>query len=272
MSYSKLQTTGRPESTTALRSISVVIITQDEEDRVGKAIQSCQSFADEIVVVDGGSRDRTPQIAQDLGCQVYQNPWPGYAKQRNFGAERAQHSWIFFIDSDEFVGDDLAASLLAWKQQPELPANAFAIYRIGDFLGQWLTNRGGYLVRLYNRDCFKIKDVLVHEEPDIGGAPVVRLPGTLWHQGFRSITDHVQRFDRYTSLDAQKRHKAGRKFSLLRLILRPQARFFQKYILHGLYRKGISGLAVACFWSYYEFLQEIKLYELNWKEQEQRSC
>lgn len=250
---------------TPVRQLSVVIITQDEEERTANAIRSCQSFADEIVVIDGGSQDNTVQRAKDLGCQVYVNPWPGYAKQRNFGAEKATHQWVFYIDSDEVVGEDLAAALNDWKQQPELEAMVFSVDRVTDFLDTWLTRGIDDQIRLYNKDFFVIKDVLVHEKPDIGNARVIRLPGILWHYGFRDMEDQIVRFNRYTSLEAQRDYLAGTRFSLLRLILKPHARFIQRYFLRGFFKRGISGFAYAVFWTYYDFLKEIKLYELGKK-------
>ncbi len=249
-----------------VRNISTVIIAQNEEKCIANAIKSCLAFADEIVVVDGGSHDTTVQIAQDLGCKVYTNTWPGYAKQRNFGADQAVHEWIFFIDADELVGQDLASALLTWKNEPKLEANAFAVNRVGDFLGKWLHSQAEYPVRLYNKKVVRIKDVLVHEAPDIGKERVIKLPGVLWHHGFRTIDDLVIRFNKYTSLDAQKSHLAGKTFSLARLLLKPHAKFLQVYVWQGMYRKGLAGLAVAGLWSYYIFLKEIKLYEITCKE------
>lgn len=247
---------------TQARKISTVIIAQNESECIANAIQSSLAFADEVVVVDGGSHDATVQIAQDLGCKVYINTWPGYAKQRNFGAEKAVYEWIFFIDADEFVDPELASALLNWKDEPKLEANAFAVNRVGDFLGKWLHSKAEYPVRLYNKNLFQIKDVLVHEAPDIGKERVIRLSGILWHKGFRTIDDLVIRFNKYTSLDAHKSHLAGKKFSLVRLLLKPQAKFLQVYVWQGMYKQGLAGFAVAGLWSYYIFLKEIKLYEI----------
>ena len=113
--------------------ISVVIITQNEEDKIRNAINSSIKIADEIVVIDGGSTDNTITIAKDLGCKVFCNPWPGYAKQRNFGANVAENNWIFFIDSDEEIDEGLQTSLLKWKSTNEGDAKAYSVYRIGDF-------------------------------------------------------------------------------------------------------------------------------------------
>lgn len=240
--------------------ISVVIIAQNDEQRIPDAIASCKSFADEIVVIDGGSEDGTVEVAEALGCRVYSNPWPGYAKQRQFGENQAAYDWIFFIDTDEVVDPKLAADLLIRKPQLSNPELAYSVYRIGDFLGRWL-DRGEYLVRLYNRTKHRITDSLVHEIPDVKPSHVVKLGGVLWHYGFRSIHDHVNRFNKYTDLEADTAFLKQKPFRISRLLLRPPARFVQKYFIHGLYKKGVAGFAVAVFWMMYEFLSAFKHYE-----------
>ncbi|KRE51273.1 glycosyltransferase family 2 protein [Paenibacillus sp. Soil522] len=245
------------------KSISVVIIAQDEERRIVAAIRSCLPFADEIIVVDGGSRDATREVASALGCRILLNPWPGYAKQRNFGADAAKYDWVFFLDTDEFVDEALAASLLEWKSAIDDGGHAYAVYRRGNFLGKWL-ERGETMTRLYNRRVVRIRDTLVHEEPDIPHRGVRTLAGVLWHDGFRSIEDHVIRFNKYTELEARKAfYEKKQTFRLLPLLWRPPARFVQQYVLHGLYRKGLAGLTVAVMWVFYEYLRHIKLYELT---------
>lgn len=241
--------------------ISAVIIAQDDEVRISKAIQSCRLFADEVVVIDGGSKDGTVQLSESLNCRVYVNPWPGYAKQREFGVERAVHDWVFLIDTDEVVDDELAANLLELKSRLTDQTIAYSVYRIGDFMGRWL-DRGEYLVRLYNRKAYGIRNSLVHEMPEVSEDRTVRLTGTLWHYGFRSINDHVARFNKYTDLEAQSAYDKGKRFRLSHLLLRPPARFLQKYFLHGLFKKGLSGFAVSVFWVMYEFMVGFKHYEL----------
>lgn len=246
------------------RPISVVIITQDEAERTARAIRSCQPFADEIVIIDGGSRDNTVQIAEDLGCQVYVNPWPGYAKQRNFGADKAASDWVFMLDSDEEVDTTLAAALKAWKHQAADEVYAYKFKRIGNFFDTWLENTSDELIRFYQKQHIQIKDVIVHEVPDPGDLQVSHLPGVIWHHGFRSLSDHISRFNQYTDLDAQNLYQSGRKFSLARLFTRPAARFMQKYLLQRMCQKGMAGLSVALLWSYYEIMRELKLYEIAW--------
>jgi glycosyltransferase involved in cell wall biosynthesis len=242
--------------------ISVVIIAQDDGLRIAAAINSCKPFADDIVVIDGGSKDNTIQVSESLGCRVFSNPWPGYAKQRVFGIEKAEFDWIFLIDTDEVVNVELLADLLQKKETLHDPAKAYSVFRIGDFLGKWM-NKGEYLVRLYNRRIYGITNSLVHEMPDVASTQTVRLDGVLWHYGFRSISDHMTRFNKYTDLEAQTAFNNGRSFRFSRLLFRPPARFVQKYFVQGLYRKGLAGFAVAIFWVMYEFLVCFKHYELT---------
>jgi glycosyltransferase involved in cell wall biosynthesis len=249
-----------------MHPISVVIIAQNEAERIARAVRSVQLFADEVVVVDGGSQDATRARAAELRCKVIENPWPGYAKQRNFGAARASHPWIFMLDADEEVGEDLAASINRWKTSVSPGAEAFEIRRVGDFLGRWLPGAAEHLIRLYHRDRFQIRDVPVHEGPDTGDAPVDRLDGTLWHHGFRSIGDHIRRFDAYTDLEARAAFDSGQRFRLWRLLLRSPARFFQWYFWRGAIRRGLPGLFVALLWIYYELALHMKLYELGWRQ------
>jgi glycosyltransferase involved in cell wall biosynthesis len=245
--------------------ISVVIIAQNEAERIGTAIRSAQRFADEILVVDGGSTDATRERAEQLGCTIIQNSWPGYAKQRNVGATRAAHPWIFMLDADEEVGEDLAISLNQWKSLEPPGAGALEVKRVGDFVGRWLPGAAEHLVRLYNRDRFQIRDVPVHEGPDIGNSPVERLEGTLWHYGFRSVGDHIRRFDTYTTFEARAAFQRGERFRLWRLLLRSPARFVQWYFWRGTVWRGFPGLFAALLWVYYELALHMKLYELEWR-------
>lgn len=250
-------------------AVSVVIIAKDEVERLESCVTSCRPFADEVVVVDGGSEDGTVELARSLDCAVYENDWPGYGPQRNFGAERAANDWIFWVDADEIVGAELAASIADWKIDVPGEAGAFAVERVGDFMGRWLFGASEWLVRLYDRRSCRVTDAIVHEAVEGCGKPG-RLRGHLWHYGFRSISDHVVRFDRYTTLEAEKALAAGRRFRLWRLLWRPPARLVQFLFRRRMYREGAAGLAVCALWVEYEAMRELKLRELEWRERGER--
>jgi glycosyltransferase involved in cell wall biosynthesis len=248
-----------------VHSLSAVIITRNEAARLERCVEACRAFADEVVVVDSGSDDGTVELARSLGCSVHENPWPGFGRQRNVAAGLARHDWILWVDADEVVGAGLAEALRGWKRTAAAEPVAFRVERIGDFMGRWLERASQRHLRLYDRRLCRVTDVPVHEEVDPGGARVGDLPGVLWHHGFRSISDHVERFDRYTTLEAQKAHAAGRSFSAWRLLWRPPARLLQRLVLQRLYRKGVAGLAVCALWVHYELMRELKLRELEWR-------
>lgn len=248
------------------RAVSAVIIAQNEAPRIGNAIRSCKPFADEVLVVDGGSEDDTVGVAEALGARVLSNAWPGYAAQRNFAAEKAAHDWIFFLDADEVVGEDLSAALNRWKGDSAGDRGGYAIHRIGDFLGRWMGDEE--IVRLYDRRRHRVNDAVLDEVIEVPEEELGKLEGTLWHYGFRSLREHEGRFARYTEMWAREACARGVRFSLLRLLFKPPARFLQRYILRGLWRRGVPGLGAAAYWFYFEVLRELKIYEVRWRGRE----
>ena len=245
------------------RKLSVVIITQNERAMIERAVIGCLPIADEIVVVDGGSTDGTVDRARELGCIVFENPWPGYAKQRMFGVSRAAHDWVFLLDTDEIPDAELTDAIRAWKHD-QSAGDALAIARTGNFFDSWLPDRKPH-VRLYRRDRIAMKDVPVHEAPDVDVATARVLPGTLLHYGFRSMSDHVRRFNHYTDLEAEKSFAAGARFSVARLAAMPFVRFGLTYFVRGGVRRGVPGVTASMLWAMYAFLHEVKLYELHWR-------
>ena len=262
----KLPDSGRRDRV-AVAGLTAIVIAQNEAERIDRCLRSCFRVADEVVVVDGGSSDATPDIARRLGCMVVENPWPGYAAQRQVGVAHATKDWVLFVDADEEVTAELAESILS-ELTGEPRWDAYAVMRIGDFLGRWMAP--DQQVRLCRRTLASYRDVLVHETLDIAPVHTGLLTGVLLHRGFRSVSDHVMRFDRYTTLEAQQAWAEGRRPSVLRLLARPPARLAEKFAYRGLWRKGISGVAVSGLWAYYEFLRELKLFELAGRKGERR--
>lgn len=247
-------------------TISVLIIARDEEERIGDAIRSCRPFADEVVVVDGGSTDSTVALARSLGADVDVHEWRGFAAQRRHALSRARCGWVFFIDADEVVGEHLAGAIREAVRREGGP-DGYEVIRVGDFFGQWVG--GDRQLRLCRRAAATIHDAEVHERLEVDGE-VGELDGVLWHLGFRSVQDHVHRFNRYTDLEARQAVADGRSFSLVRLLTRPPAHFALVYFGRGLARRGVAGLAVATFWAVYDLLVELKLYEAGWRQRDAR--
>ena len=174
--------------------ISATIITLNEERNIARAIESLRC-ADEIVVVDSGSTDRTVEIAEKLGARVIESAWPGYANQKNRAAEQASHDWILSIDADESLSEALEAEV--WQLKKSGPQfDAYTMPRLAQYLGRWIRHSGWYpdrKVRLYHRGKATWEGAYVHESVKVRGR--TRPPGVqsapLYVQlAFRTSADH----------------------------------------------------------------------------------
>ena len=162
--------------------ISAIVITFNEEQNIRAALDSLR-WADEIIVVDSESADRTVEIARRFTDQIYVRPWPGYSAQKNFAASQASFEWIFSLDADERVSDELARELEQIKQGSEPAAAGFEMPRLTWYLGRWIKHSGWYpdrKLRLYNRNRGRWRGDFVHEAIEVEGK-VARLKGDLLH-------------------------------------------------------------------------------------------
>ena len=242
--------------------ISTVIIAQNEAHRLAAAIGSASPISDEILVIDGGSQDCTAELAKELGCRVIFNQWPGFAPQRNFGAHNAKYDWVLILDADEILDDVLINELRRLRDVGSPNDLAYACARLSYFWGKPLPNEDKSQVRLYNRNTYKIANKLVHESPDVPKDRVKPVNGNIIHDGSQNLEHHIEKFNRYTSLDAQERILAGRQaVSYPRLIFRPAAVFANLYFRRQLFRLGMTGFVVCFFKLWYELVVEMKIYE-----------
>lgn len=241
--------------------ISVTIITLNEEDRLAGALASV-TWADEIVVVDAESTDRTVEVARHYTDRVLINPWPGYAAQKNFADRQASHEWILSLDADECVSPELRQSIERLKQEgPQ--QDGYRIPRRAWYLGRWINHSGwypDYQLRLYRRDCARWQGDYVHESVRVEGR-VGTLTGDLWHFTRRSLAEHHEVLGRYTTLAAEGDFAHGKTVGFLDLLLKPPLTFLRSYLLKQGFRDGIPGLVIASFAAYYVFLKQAKLWE-----------
>lgn len=239
--------------------ISTVIIAQNEEHRLGRCVEACLPFSDEVLVVDGGSDDGTRELARRLGCRVVENEWPGYSAQRNFGARAATHDWIFSVDADEIVDTDLRGALNDLRESGFGDRRAYAIRRVNNFLGAWLTESPERKVRLYDRRRAGFTDEIVHEEVNVPPRRVPVLSGRIWHADHATLRGLTRNLNYYTSLEVD--WTGHTRMRAWRLVFRPPLRFLQRYLLQRSFRHGWRGLFYACHWAYWELLREMKVYE-----------
>lgn len=254
--------------------VSVTIITLNEEDKLPRAIESVR-WAEEVLVIDSGSTDRTIEIARGLGAKVTENPWPGYGKQKNFAQDHAQHDWVLNIDADEVVPPELAQELQSRLEQVgngELQADGFSVPRKTFYLGKWIQHGGwypNYLIRLANRRSSRWTEPAVHEELKAQG-PVVRLKNPLHHYAFSSIQDQIQTNLRFSRLGSQDLKSSGQVGSVPRLVLKPIGKFLETYLAKRGFLDGLPGFIISINAAYSMFLKYAYLTESKIKREEIR--
>ncbi len=239
--------------------ISATIITCNEERNIARAIESLRC-ADEIIVVDSGSTDRTVELARKLGVRVVESAWPGYANQKNFAADQAVHDWILSIDADESLSEALEAEI--WKVKKSGPYfDAYTMPRLARYLGRWIRHSGWYpdrKVRLYHRGKARWEGEYVHESVVATGT-VGHLESNLLHFTCDSLSEHLRTMDRYTTLAAEQLIEAKYTVTWGKLIFQPPWTFFHAYFVKLGFLDGVEGLAIANMAALYNFLKYAKV-------------
>jgi glycosyltransferase involved in cell wall biosynthesis len=241
--------------------LSVVVVTQNEAERLRRCLESV-AWADEIVVVDAESQDKTVQIAREFTDQVLVRPWPGFAAQKNFGLDRARGDWLLSLDADEEVTPELRAEIHTVLDDPAA-ADGYRIPRRNIFWGRWVRHGGLYpdwQLRLWRRGRGRFVERIVHESVKVDGR-VGRLRGALVHRSYRDVADFLARSDRYAALGAEEWARSGRPVRLADLVVRPAARFLSMYLLRGGFLDGRPGFLLAVLYAYYVFIRSVKAWE-----------
>jgi glycosyltransferase involved in cell wall biosynthesis len=246
--------------------ISATIITFNEESNIKAACESV-AWADEIVVVDSNSTDATREIAESCGARVIVNAWPGFGAQKQFAVDHAQHDWIFSLDADERVSDQLRDSIAALGTKPEAElADGYLISRRTFYQQRWIRGGGWYpdkQLRLFKRSQGRWKQRHIHESVSMDAAARVgQLAGDLLHYTSPNAAhNHREIGDRYAPLAAQQMFEAGRRTSVLGVASAAPAAFIRSFILKGGFRDGFAGFTIASFAAHHAFLKHLLLWE-----------
>lgn len=242
--------------------ISATIITLNEEHNIADCLASLD-FADEIIVLDSGSSDKTEEICRNHPkVRFFSQEWQGYGRQKNRAAELASNDWILNLDADERVSEQLRRSI---KQADTASFSAARMARENYFGKQWIRHCGWYpdfTTRLYDRKKCSFSERLVHESLETDGR-VSTLDGNLRHYTYRSISDYIQRMDKYSTLAALELQKAGKSTGIFSLILKPCATFMKMYVIRKGFMDGSIGLVLSLLYAQYTFCKYSKLRELT---------
>jgi glycosyltransferase involved in cell wall biosynthesis len=243
--------------------LSVVVVTLNEAERIRACLESVV-WADELVVVDAESHDKTVLIARELTDRVIVRPWPGFAAQKNFATDQATGDWILSLDADETVSMPLRAEIEAVVAGGGVVATGFTVPRRNVFWGAWIRHGGLYpdrQLRLFRRGHGRFVERAVHESVTVDGT-VGHLSGHLEHRSYRDVADFLARADRYSSLAADEWLAAGRPVRPLRdLVARPIGRFLRMYVARAGFLDGWRGFLLATLYAYYVFMRSTKAWE-----------
>jgi len=240
--------------------ISVTIITKNEERNIERCLRSV-SWADEIIVVDSGSTDRTVEICNQFRCRVLQTEWRGYGLTKHFAVEQASHDWIFSIDADEEATVQLHGEIERILENPD--AAGYRIKRNSFYLRKMIRHAGwnkDYPLRLFNRKYGNFNDKVLHESVQLSGN-VKKIEAPILHYTYPTIHSHVARMNKYSELGAEAALSKGKSATLAGAVARGMIKFLKMYFLQAGFLDGKIGFLLAFNSSYGVFLKYCKLWE-----------
>lgn len=225
--------------------ISVIIITKNEASNIRDCLNSV-SWADEIIVVDSGSNDGTQEICRGYAnCKLVETDWPGFGPQKNRALERASHNWVFSIDADERVSDELRREIIETVKDGS--HDGYLIPRRSQYCGRFIDHAGwypDYVLRLFKKDQSQFTDDKVHEKVVVKGSEG-KLSEPLLHYSFSNLEQVLSKVDHYSTLGAQQLYARGKKATVGKAIYKGFWSFIRTYLIRRGFLDGKHGLMLA---------------------------
>ena len=250
-----------------MHKLSVVIITYNEEANILRCIHSVKMLADEILVVDSFSTDRTIEICNSLGCKVISHPFEGYGQQKQFGVEQAVNEWILSLDADEVVTDELYLEIKNLLKLDTIPRSGynlpFSLFYMGRIL-RYSGTRNEIHLRLFDRNKAQFTQVNVHEGVEIKGR-IGMLNGKVIHYSYRDLSHHLKKLNTYTTQAAEGYYAHGKTYSKAWVVIKFPISFFVFYIIRFGFLDGYPGFLWSFFAAIYGSLKVAKTIEMNEK-------
>lgn len=244
-----------------MAKVAVIILTLNEEKNITDCIRSA-AFADEVLLVDSGSADETLNIARALGARVVQRPMEGFAEQRNFALGQTAADWVFYLDADERLTPAAGEAIRRLAQGADRAA--YEICRHNIVFGKPMrygVHRPDWSLRLFPRDAVRWEGI-VHERAVVS-VPVRRMTGEILHYTYDTWATYLTKFNRYTTLAAEKLFAEGRRANAATLLLHPPFTFFKMYVLKLGFLDGFLGFSMSVMAALSVFMKYLKLAELS---------
>lgn len=239
--------------------LSAVIIAQDEEEALPGCIESVRGFCDEVLVVDGGSKDRTRERARELSARVLERPFDDFARQHEFGRLEARGEWVLGLDADERASPELASFRPGTEAAYSLPFK-------NHFRGVWLRHGGFWPdrhVRLYRRASCRYDPARpVHEKLIVEGT-IGRVEAPILHYTYGSLAHCLAKMERYGEQAARALHASGARAGAWEVAAKPLWRFFRGYVLRLGFLDGAAGAAMAWSRAFEAYARYARLWELS---------
>jgi glycosyltransferase involved in cell wall biosynthesis len=248
-----------------MQKISVVIITKNEEKNIDRCLKSLQGVADEIIIIDSYSTDRTQDICKNYNVTFIQSEWKGYAATKNYGNSLCKFPFILSIDADEALSDQLRNEIAELKNEGKLSEDAYYLNRLTNYCGKWIRHCGWYpdsKLRMWNKEKGEWVGFIHEEVSMISGSSSGRLKNDLLHYSYYSINEHLNQMIRFTDLMALDNFNRGRKPAIHKIIVSPFVKFLKSYFIQAGFLDGYYGFIICILSSCATFLKYIKTQEL----------
>ncbi|MEO5996472.1 MAG: glycosyltransferase family 2 protein [Chitinophagaceae bacterium] len=246
-----------------MQMLSVVIITYNEEKNIGRCLDSVQSIANEIVILDSYSTDNTVTIAVSKGATVYNNSFEGYIEQKNKALSLARYDLVLSLDADEALDEQLNASINAVKQHAD--RMGYTMNRCTNYCGRYIRHGSWYpdvKLRLFNRNFVKWGGVNPHDKAEFIAKPNARhLRGDILHYSYETLEEHVNQNNKFSTISAEALFKRGKRTGWVKILFNPFWAFMVGYFVRLGFLDGYYGLVIAVNTAHLTFLKYIKLYQ-----------
>jgi len=243
--------------------ISAVIIAYNEEVNIARCIDSVQPVADEILVVDSFSTDRTRAICLEKNVRLIENAFRGHIEQKNFALDQATYHHVLSLDADEALSPELAQSILEAKWHWQ--ADGYTMNRLSSYCGKWIRHCGWYpdrKLRLWDRTRGRWGGHNPHDKVIMQpGAALRHLSGDLLHYTYHTISQHIQQVDFFTEIMAREAVGQGKKAPLLKIVCSPVFKFFHSYVIKRGVLDGYYGFIVSAISAHATFIKYVKMRE-----------